>query len=241
MWPHFQDRTTRAHKLTVEALWHVMWPHFQDRTTRAHKLTVEALWHVMWPHFQDRTTRPHKLTVEALWHVMWPHFQDRTTRPHKLTMETLWHTMRPYFQAWAQQRGHGEQEQQRQSEAVSVDDHGDPEQPSIVSGALNKLEEAVEDEHLLQQLEHCNKTLSPTGLYWRNCMKMVLILLQLIYAECWRSTNQMHKAVYLAMLLWFAHYGDTNCTCGGTKVIFSLIIIILFILSQTINNVSINC
>lgn len=141
---------------------------------------------------------------------------NRTTRAHKLTVEALWHIMWLNFQAWAQERGIGEDLQRLSEEvATSMDDSGDLEWPSNPTETLKTLEEQVEGRDLLQLLEQYDKTLSPTGLYWRHYMKMVMILLQFIRAE--RTGDwQMHKSAFMAMLPWFAHYDHTNYTRWGS-------------------------
>lgn len=95
-----------------------------------------------------------------------------------------------------------------------MDDSGDLEWPSNPTETLKTLEEQVEGRDLLQLLEEYDKTLSPTGLYWRHYMKMVMILVQFIRAE--RTGDwQMHKSAFMAMLPWFAHYDHTNYTRWG--------------------------
>ena len=91
--------------------------------------------------------------------------------------------MWPNFQAWAQARGIGEDLHRLSEEvATSMDDSGDLEWPSNPTETLKTLEEQVEGRDL-QLLEEYDKTLSPTGLYWRHYMEMVMILLQFIRAE----------------------------------------------------------
>ena len=69
---------------------------------------------------------------------------NRPTRADKLIVEALWHRMWSNFQAWAQDRGIGE-ELQRLSEEVSMDDTGDLDRPSNPTETLKTLMGQVED------------------------------------------------------------------------------------------------
>ena len=83
---------------------------------------------------------------------------NRTIRAHKLTVEVLWHIMWPNFQAWAQDRGIGEELHRLSEEvATSMDDSGDLEWPSNPIETLKTLEEQVEGRDLLQLLEEYDK------------------------------------------------------------------------------------
>lgn len=86
---------------------------------------------------------------------------------------------------------------------------GNKEKQDLSSEILKQLEDEVEGTKLLELLEQYDKTLSPTSLYWRHYMQMVLILLKFIRAE--RTGDwQMHISAFLEMLPWFAHYDHTN-------------------------------